>query len=226
MSGSWAAVLGQLIPLALVVAMSPLTIIPAIVLVLQSDRARPAGLAFMAGWLVGLAATTAVFVQVPRLLDGLNRPAPTWAAWVRIAVGIALIALGVWRWLTRHRVTKQPAWLNRLSRMTPVGAGAIAVGLILVNPKVLVMNAAAGLVIGTASLGVPGTWLAVAYYTVIAGSSVLVPILAYAVAGERVDHQLERLKQWMERQHAILMAGFLAAVGLLLVYTGIRALWV
>jgi threonine/homoserine/homoserine lactone efflux protein len=223
MSGSWAAVLGQLIPLALVVAMSPLTIIPAIALVLQSDRARATGLAFMFGWLVGLAATTAVFVQVPRLLDGLNRPAPTWAAWVRIAVGIALVAFGVWRWLTRHQVTKQPAWLNRMSRLTPVGAGAIAVGLILVNPKVLVMNAAAGLVIGTASLAVPGVWVAVMYYTVIAGSSVLVPILAYAVAGERVDHQLERLKQWMERQHAVLMTGFLAVVGLLLVYTGIRA---
>ena len=172
MSGSWAAVLGQLIPLALVVAMSPLTIIPAIVLVLQSDRARPTGLAFMSGWLLGLAATTAVFVQLPRLLDGLNRPAPTWAAWVRIAVGIALVAFGVWRWMTRHRATKQPAWLNRLSRMTPVGAAAVGVGLILVNPKVLVMNAAAGLVIGTAGLGVPGAWLAVAYYTVIAGSSV------------------------------------------------------
>ncbi len=223
MSGTWAAVLGQLIPLALVVAMSPLTIIPAIVLVLQSDRARPTGLAFMFGWLVGLAATTAVFVQLPRLLDGLNRPAPTWAAWVRIAVGIALVALGGWRWLTRHQATKQPAWLNGLSKMTPIGAGAIAVALILVNPKVLVMNAAAGLVIGTASLGAPGTWVAVVCYTVIAGSSVLVPILAYAVAGERVDHQLERLKQWMERQHAVLMAGFLTAVGLLLVYTGIRA---
>jgi threonine/homoserine/homoserine lactone efflux protein len=223
MSGSWAIALGQLIPLALVVALSPLTIIPAIVLVLQSDRARATGLAFLSGWLLGLAATTAVFVQLPRLLDGLNRPAPTWAAWVRIAVGIALVAFGAWRWITRHRTTKQPAWLNRLSRMTPVGAAAVGLGLILVNPKVLVMNAAAGLVIGTAGLGVPGAWLAVAYYTVIAGSSVLVPILAYAIAGQRVDHQLERVKQWMERQHAVLMAGFLAVVGLLLVYTGIRA---
>jgi hypothetical protein len=224
MSGSWAAVLGQLIPLALVVALSPLTIIPAIVLVLQSDRARATGLAFLSGWLLGLAATTAVFVQLPRLLDGLNRPAPTWAAWVRIAVGIALVAFGVWRWVARHRVTKQPAWMDRLSRMTPVGAAAIGFGLILVNPKVLVMNAGAGLVIGTAGLAVPGPWLAVVYYTVIAGSSVLVPILAYAVAGDRVDHQLERVKQWMESQHAVLMAGFLAVVGLLLVYTGIRAL--
>src|SRR5438874_3513707 len=149
MSGGWLAAFGQLIPLALVVAMSPLTIIPAIVLVLQSDRARRTGLAFMSGWLLGLAGTTAVFVQLPRVLDGLNRPAPTWAAWVRIAVGIALVAFGVWRWMTRHRVSKQPAWLNRLSRMTPAGAGAVGLGLILVNPKVLVMNAAAGLVIGT-----------------------------------------------------------------------------
>jgi threonine/homoserine/homoserine lactone efflux protein len=223
MSGSWAAVLGQLIPLALVVALSPLTIIPAIVLVLQADRARASSLAFLAGWLLGLAATTAVFVQLPRLLDGLNRPAPTWAAWVRIAVGIALVAFGVWRWVTRHQVTKQPVWLSRLTRMTPAGAAAVGLGLILVNPKVLVMNAAAGLVIGTAGVGVPGAWLAVAYYTVLAGSTVLVPILAYAIAGERVDHQLERVKRWMERQHAVLMAGFLAVVGLLLVYTGIRA---
>jgi hypothetical protein len=224
MSGSGVAVLGQLVPLALVVALSPLTIIPAIVLVLQSERARPTSLAFLSGWLLGLAATTAVFVQLPRLLDGLSRPAPTWAAWVRIAAGIALLALGGWRWATRHRVTTQPAWLNRLGRMSPVGAVAVGVGLILVNPKVLVMNAASGLVIGTAGLGMPGAWLAVAYYTVIAGSTVLVPILAYAIAGARVDPQLERLKQWMERQHAILMAGLFAAVGLLLVYTGIRAL--
>jgi threonine/homoserine/homoserine lactone efflux protein len=223
MSGSWVAALGQLIPLALVVALSPLTIIPAIVLVLQSERARATGLAFMSGWLLGLAATTAVFVQLARLLDGLNRPAPTWAAWVRIAVGVALVVFGVWRWLTRHRATKQPAWLNRLSRLTPVGAAAVGLGLILVNPKVLLMNAGAGLVIGTAGLGVPGGWLAVTFYTVIAGSTVLIPILAYAIAGERVDHRLERVKQWMERQHAGLMAGFLAVVGLLLVYTGIRA---
>lgn len=224
MSGSWASALGQLIPLALVVAMSPLTIIPAIVLVLQSDRARSTGLAFMSGWLFGLAATTAVFVQVPRLVDGLNRPAPAWAAWVRMGAGVLLLALGMWRWLTRRQVAKQPDWFSRLGRLSPVGACAIAVGLILVNPKVLLMNAAAGLVIGTASLGGPGTWLAVAYYTAIAGSSVLIPILGYAIAGQRVDHQLERLKQWMERQHAVLMAGFLVVIGLLLVFTGIGAL--
>ena len=57
------SLLGELIPLALVVALSPLSIIPAVLLVLHTDRPRPTGLAFMAGWLVGLAALTVVFVR-------------------------------------------------------------------------------------------------------------------------------------------------------------------
>jgi len=51
--------------------------------------------------------------------------------------------------------------------MTPVGAAAVGLGLILVNPKVLVMNAGR---VGDRDLGLglPGAWLAVTYYTVIA----------------------------------------------------------
>ena len=49
------SVLTELIPLALVVALSPLSIIPA-VMVLHTPRPRPTGLAFLAGWLIGLAA--------------------------------------------------------------------------------------------------------------------------------------------------------------------------
>ena len=50
------------------------------------------------------------------------------------------------------------------------------------------------------------------------------PILAYAVAGERVDRQLERFKDWMQREHAVVTAVMLVIVGLLLCYSGIRAL--
>ena len=64
-------------------------VVAAIVLVLQSDRARPAGLAFMAGWLVGLAATTAVFAQVPRLLDGQMRR--SYVLWIEGATPLVVL---------------------------------------------------------------------------------------------------------------------------------------
>src|SRR5919201_6091845 len=114
MAASWGSVLGELIPLAFVVASSPLTIVPVLLLVLHTARPRPTGLAFLSGWLVGLAATTTVFVQVPRMLDGLDLQSPPWAAWVGAVAGVLLIALGVWRWVTRRRPPQEPARLNRI----------------------------------------------------------------------------------------------------------------
>ena len=189
---------------------------------LHTDHPRPTGLAFMAGWLAGLAAVTAVFVQVPHLVDGLGE-SPPWAPWVRIAIGVLFIAFAVARWVTRRRETRPPALLNRLSRITPVGAAAIGFGLVVANPKVLVMNAAAGLIIGMVAVGV-GVWFAVTFYTALAGSTVIAPVLAYVVVGERVDSQLERVRDWMQREHAAVTAVTLLVVGVLLAYTGIRAL--
>ena len=92
MSGNWGSVLTELIPLALVVTLSPLSIIPA-VLVLHTPRPRPTGLAFLVGWLAGLTVLTAIFVEISSLLGGLDK-APSWASWVRIAVGAALVVFG------------------------------------------------------------------------------------------------------------------------------------
>lgn len=214
--------LGELVPLALVVALSPLSIIPAVVLVLHTAAPKPTGLAFMTGWLVGLAATTAVFVALPHLIDGLGET-PPWMPWVRIGIGLLLVIAGIGAWVTRKRTTRPPAFLDRIGRITPASAGVIGFGLVIANPKVIVMNAAAGLIIGTAAAG-PMLWVAIVVYAVLAGSTVIAPIVAYVIAGERVDTQLERVKDLMQREHAAITAVALLIVGVLLAYTGIRAL--
>jgi Sap, sulfolipid-1-addressing protein len=117
--------LTELIPLALVVAVSPLSIIPA-VLVLHTPRPKPTGLAYLAGWIFGLAALTAIFIEVSSLLGGLDK-APTWASWLRIVIGIALIVFGVFRWLTRKRSAHSPAWMKKITGATPARAAAILV---------------------------------------------------------------------------------------------------
>jgi hypothetical protein len=216
-------VLTELIPLALVVALSPLSIIPA-VLVLHTPRPRPTGLSFLAGWLIGLAALTVIFVEVSNLLGGLGDKPPGWASWLRIVVGAALIVFGIYRWLTRKRAAHTPAWMQSLGKLTPARAGLAAAGLTVANPKVLFMCAAAGLAIGTAGLGSTHVWIAVVWYVAVAGSTVAIPILAYAVSGDRLDEPLRRLKDWMEQQHATLVAAILIVIGLLVLYKGIHGL--
>jgi threonine/homoserine/homoserine lactone efflux protein len=215
--------LDELIPLALVVALSPLSIIPA-VLVLHSPRPRPTGLAFLVGWVVGLAVLTQIFVEVSsRLGGGLDKP-PSWASWVRIVAGGALIVFGVYKWLTRTRSEHSPKWMNGFAKITPARAAVTAVVLVVVNPKVLFMCAAAGLAIGTEGLGRSGATLGLVYYVAIAASTVALPILAYAVSGDRLDQPLVRLRDWMEAQHATLVAAILVVLGLLVLYKGIHGL--
>jgi len=215
--------LAELIPLALVVSLSPLSIIPG-VLVLHSPRPRPTGLAFLAGWIVGLAAVTQVFVEVSNVLGGgLDKP-PSWASWVRIVAGAALIAFGAYKWFTRGRSDHSPKWMTGFAKITPGKALVTALVLVVANPKVLFMCAAAGLAIGTEGLGRAGAAVGVLYYVAIAASTVALPVLAYAVSGDRLHQPLTRLKDWMEAQHAALVAGILIVLGLLVLYKGLHGL--
>ncbi|MDT5013883.1 MAG: hypothetical protein QOD39_43, partial [Mycobacterium sp.] len=122
MSAGWGSVLGQLLAPAMVVAISPFSVIAAVVLVLHTDRPRANGLAFLAGRLIALAVITALFMQAPRLLRGFDRPV---SPWLLITTGGVLLLVGGWVWVRRDRMTEEPRWLNRINRITPIGAGVI-----------------------------------------------------------------------------------------------------
>jgi threonine/homoserine/homoserine lactone efflux protein len=215
-------VLTELIPLALVIALSPLSIIPA-VLSLSTPHPRPTGVAFLAGWVIGLTVLTIVFLEVSNLVVDLSKP-PAWAAWVRVVVGAALIVFGIFRWLNRKRSAHTPGWLKRFGEMTPMRAGITATVLTAANPKVLFMCAAAGLAIGTEGLGSHRVWIGVVWFVVIAASTVAAPILAYVVSGERLDEPLRRVNAWMDEQHSTLVAAILVVIGVLVLYKGIHGL--
>ena len=215
--------LTELIPLGLVIAISPLSIIPGI-LVLHTPRPRPTSLAFLIGWVLGIAVITGAFVGGSDVSnDGLDTK-PTWSPYVRIVLGIALIAFGVYRWLGRHRSAHQPKWMTAMGSMGPARAFLTAIVLTVANVKVFAMCAAAGVAIGTAALGRAGAWQAVLIFTALSASSVGIPVLAYLLAGDRLDAPLDRVKDWMERNHAALVAGILLVIGTALIYKGIHAL--
>ncbi len=210
----------------MVVAISPFSIIIAIFLVLHTDRALANGVAFLLGRLLTLAAVTAAFLQAPRLIGSLNRPV---SPRILIVLGGILLGIGMWVWLRRDRMTEEPPWLSRFSRLTPVGATAIGALLVLTNPKMLAATAAAGLLIGTAGIGTAGIGIAgasgaVAYYSAVASSTVAVPVLTYIAVGARAADQLTRLKEWLHRRSGHVSAVILVAVGITVLFMGISEL--
>jgi hypothetical protein len=217
-------VLTGLIPLGLVVAVSPLTIIPA-VLVLHAPRPRPTGLAFLGGWLLGLAALTALFVAGSGVFGQLHKSSPpTWASWLRVVLGTALIVFGIYRWLTRHGHTESPKWMRSFETISPRRAAITGLVLVVVRVEVLVMCLAAGLAIGTSQLSVVSKTLNAVFFVVVSASTVAIPILAYAAAGERLDQPLARLKDWMAKNNAALLAVILVLIGGVVLHNGIHGL--
>jgi hypothetical protein len=222
MSTGWGSVLGHLFAPAMVVAISPFSIIAVLILILHTDRPRPNGVAFLAGRLIALAACTAVFMQAPRMLNRLNRPM---SPWLLIAIGGILLVTGLAVWAGRDRITEEPRWLRWLrsiDRITPLGAAAIGLLLVLTNPKMLAANAAAGLLVDNAGLSVAAAGGAVLYYSALASSTVAIPVFAYVAVGARSDAHLTRLKNWLHRRNGLVSAVILIAVAIALLLTGIR----
>ena len=114
--------------------------------------------------------------------------------------------------------------MSSLTTITPTRAVLTAAVLVIVNPKVLFICAAAGLAIGSSGVAGSEIWLAVAYFVAVAASTVALPVLAYVVSGDRLDRPLARLKDWMELHHAALVAGILVIIGILVLYKGIHGL--
>ncbi|MFN8226070.1 MAG: GAP family protein [Mycobacterium sp.] len=216
--------LGEITALAMVVALSPFTVLPAIALVVHSDRPRATGLAFISGWLVAKAAITTLFVGVPRLMGGLQATPPHWTAWLRVAAGVAFILAALWYWRRPGAAAAEATWVDRLEHITPAAAAFVGVALTFLNPKLVFACAAAGFAIGSANLGAPATGAAIAYFTLLGGSTAVLPILAYMIWSHRVDAVLARFADWVRRHQVAITVAVLLLLGVALLTNGLRAL--
>jgi cytochrome c biogenesis protein CcdA len=95
------SVLGHALPLAVALAMSSVPIVTSLTLIIRNPRRR-APTCFAAGYVLGMGGVIAAFVLlVPaRHNDGLL-PRSAVQGWAEIAIGIAVVVLGICS--TRHR---------------------------------------------------------------------------------------------------------------------------
>lgn len=216
------SVIGDVLPLAAGVAISPVPIIAAI-LMLLSPRAGRTSTGFLLGWVLGIVVATGLFTVLAGSLASGGGPAG-WVSWTKIVLGVLLLLVGVRQFRGRNEEHATPKWMAALGQFTMGKALGLGFLLAAVNPKNLLMAVAAGLAIGSADLAVTEEILVVVIFTVIAASTVAVPVIAYLVAANRMRGPLDTMKAWLQSNNATVMAVLMLLIGVVLIGKGIAGL--
>ncbi|MFI2489041.1 GAP family protein [Promicromonospora kroppenstedtii] len=220
------AAIGQSLPVAVGVLVSPLPIV-AVVLMLVSERARANALAFVAAWflaVLGVATATALLASAA---TPSGEPA-AWRAWAKIGLGVLLLVLSVRQWRGRPRrgvSPPAPGWMAAIEGFTPARSAGLAVLLGVVNPKNLLLVVSGGVAIAAAAPGDPGAAFGAALvFAVIASTGIAAPVVVYFAMGDRAARMLDDLKGWMIQHNAPIMAVLLLVIGAKMLGDGISAL--
>ncbi|AMB59692.1 GAP family protein [Microterricola viridarii] len=219
-------VIGSILPLALGIAISPIPIIAAI-LMLLSPRARSTSVGFLVGWVLGIIVAVGVFTLLSSVLPEKDPDASQpIAGWIKIAIGALLLLLALKQWRGRPKEGEEaalPGWMSAIDSMTAVRAAGLGFLLSAVNPKNLLMAAGAGVIVGSAGLDGGAIVLSLVIFVVIAAASVAVPVIAYLVAAPAMEAPLERLRVWLQRNNSTVMAVLLSVIGVVMVGKGIAS---
>ncbi|WP_406247879.1 GAP family protein [Microbacterium sp. M] len=218
------AVIGELLPLALGVAISPIPIIAAI-LMLLSPKARVTSVGFLLGWLIGIILAVTVFTLLSSILpesdEDTSQPIK---GIIQLILGALLFLLALKQWRGRPKEgeePKLPGWMQAIDKVSFLGAFGLGFLLSALNPKNLIMAAGAGTDIGAAELSSGSIIGVIAIYTLIAASTVLIPVVGYLIAADKLSGALDALRTWLTKENAVIMAVLLLVIGFSMVGKGI-----
>jgi Sap, sulfolipid-1-addressing protein len=219
--------LGENLPLAIGIAISPVPII-AVILMLMTPKARTNAPAFLGGWLLGLIVVAAVVLVVVGSAEVTTSSSESkTVAAVKLVLGLLLLFLAWRQWRGRPKPGEEaamPKWMKALDSFTPgrsVAVGALLAG---VNPKNLILDAS--MAAGVAQTGLPGPQqaLVVLGLIVVASLGLIVPVAAFLLYGERARGVLGEWKTWLAGNNATVMAVLFLVFGVTLVGKGIAGL--
>ncbi|MCU0502401.1 MAG: GAP family protein [Anaerolineae bacterium] len=221
------AIIGQVLPEAVGIALSPIPII-GLILMLLSKNARKNSLMFMLGWLAGLAVVAVIvlaLVNAGRITAG-ESAAQTGVLWGKLLLGIALLLLAFRQWRSRPKpgqAASMPKWMATIDSVQPGRALVLGALLSGVNPKNLLLNAAAASVIAAAATTTIETAVATIVFILIASITIIGPVLYVQIAGARAEKGLTELKAWLTLHNAAIMTVLLLVIGVKLIGNGLGA---
>jgi threonine/homoserine/homoserine lactone efflux protein len=220
-------VIGDLLPLAVGVAISPIPII-AVILMLLSRQAGKTSTGFLVGWVAGIVVVTVVVLALVGKAGNASDEKPsTVSSVLKIVLGALLLFLALRQWQGRPKpgeVGTMPKWMSAIDSFTFGKALGLGFVLSAINPKNLIMCVGAGTTIGAAHLSGADDVVAVVVYTVIAASTVAVPVAGYLAARQQLAGPLDSLRGWLTQHNAAVMAVLLLVIGVAIIGKGIGGL--
>ena len=218
-------VIGDLLPSALAVALSPIPII-AIVLVLGAPNARSAGPAFALGWVGGLLVVSVIVVLVVGAGGDPDGDDPG-ISWFKVAIGILFFVMAANQWKKRPKDGQEPEtpkWMATIDTATPSRAAVLGAALSGANPKNLALTLAAAASIAEAGLDQADEAIAIAVFVAIGSVTVAGAVLFYLVDAKRAARPLDAIKRFMSDNNAVIMMVVLLLLGAKLLGDGLAIL--
>ncbi len=215
-------VIGDLLPVAVGVALSPIPIV-AVILMLGTPKARSNGPAFALGWVVGLVVVSVVVLVAAGGSDKSNSGSSDTVDVIKLALGVAFLFMALKQWRTRPKegeTPELPKWMAAIDKFTPGRSflfGALLSG---VNPKNLALTVAAAASIAQAGLSTTDSAIAVAAFVVIGSVTVVGPVIFFMFGGEKATKPLASIKDVMGGHNAVIMMVVLLVLGAKLIGAG------
>lgn len=217
-------VIGDLLPSALGVALSPVPII-AVLLVLGSPRARAQGTAFALGWILGLVVVSVVVVLVSGAREPPDEPSAL-LGWIKITFGGLFLFLATKQWRSRPAPGEEPetpAWMDAMDTMATPRTSLVGAALSGLNPKNLALTLAATATIGQTALSGPATAVSIGVFVFVGSLTVAGPVVVYLVVPDRSATPLASIKEFMSAHNAAIMMIVLLLLGARLLGKGLAA---
>jgi hypothetical protein len=219
--------IGEILPLAIGIAISPLPII-AVILMLTTPKARTNGPAFLAGWLLGLAAVAGVVLVVTDTAVAASSSGPSrLVSAIMLALGVVLLVLAWRQYKGRPEPGEEappPKWMKALDGFTATRSLAIGALLSGVKPKNLILAAAATASIAQSGIAGPQQVVVLLVLLVVGSVGIIVPVAVYFAMGDRATPVLDGWKTWLSSNNATVMTVLLLVFGVVLFGKGIGGL--
>lgn len=217
--------IGLLLPLAVAMAISSVPIMAAL-MILLSPHSRSSSVAYLIGWVVGIAGLALLFAAGAMVVPEQTERGPNLGAGViQIFIGVALeiFSIFMWRRGDKSALQELPKWLRVVSAVRPMQAFGFGVGLNL-RPKSLLLTAVVGVVLSTQELLPMEFVLVLGIYTLICASTVGVPVIYAFLRPLQAQPRLQQVRDWITQNNRIITILVMVIVGFVVIGHGLTLL--